>query len=139
MQDQCPRKVTHSNNTRTAMSPGGSHRQLFRSIRTHQYSFHARTVPFRRTRKFFKPHFFLHESAFLSHEISKSANRKRHLKPLYNVFFSWIRLVCKFVYPMETGCYRISIELPRYAVSAILYSCGQCLKLERLKSRRFSS
>lgn len=35
---------------------------------------------------------------------------------------------------METGYCRISMELPKYVVSAILYLCGQCLKLERLKA-----
>ena len=58
VQDQCPRKVTHYNSTRTAMLPGGSHRQLFRSVRTHQYSVHVRTATFTRTRIFFKPHCF---------------------------------------------------------------------------------
>ena len=141
MQDQCPRKVTHSNNTRTAMSPGGSHRQLFRSVRTHQYSFHVRTAPFTRTRIFFEPHFFLHDSAFLQHEISKSANRKRHLfkTPPHCIFVSdstdlQIRVAD------GNQVLSNSIELPGFSmVSAILYLCGQCLKLERLKSRRFSS
>ena len=94
MQDQCPRKVTHSNNTRTAMSPGGSHRQLFRSVRTHQYSFHVRTAPFTRTRIFFKPHFFYTiRPSFHTKLANPLTGNDIFLKPLHTVFSSRTRRI----------------------------------------------
>ena len=140
MQDQCPRKVTHSNNTRTAMSPGGSHRQLLRSVRTHQYSVHVRTAPFTRTRIFFKPHFFYtNRPSFHTKLANPLTGNGIFLKPLHTVVSSRIQRICKFVQPMVTGYHRILNESPKNVFSAILYLCGQCLKLERLKSRRSSS